>query len=158
MEEYSGLIFTICYSMTRDHFEAEDLAQETFISAYRNLDNFDGAHAKAWLATIAANKCRDHLKNAARRTTPADAGTFENLPTKEAQPEETVLKVDAERRMRVLCQRLKEPYKSAAEKYFCENKSTAEIATEIGKNLKTVQTQLYRARTMLRDLWKEEYQ
>lgn len=39
MESYSGLIFTICYSMTGDYFEAEDLAQDTFISAFRNLES-----------------------------------------------------------------------------------------------------------------------
>jgi RNA polymerase sigma-70 factor (ECF subfamily) len=157
MESYSGLIFTICYSMTRDHFEAEDLAQDTFISAYKNLEHFDGNNMKAWLTTIAANKCRDYLKNSSRRSIPSPDESFLELKDKESLPEEILLREDSEMRMSNICSKLKEPYKSIAMQYFLKNKSAEEIAIETQKNIRTIQTQIYRTKALLRTLWKEEY-
>ena len=158
MKQYSGLILTICYSMTRDRFEAEDLAQETFIAAYRNLDTFDGGNIKAWLTAIAANKCRDHLKSAARRIAPAAGENFTEIRDGGALHEEVLLGKEAENRMRALCMKLKEPYKTTARRHFCDNRTAGEISAETGINVKTVQTHIFRAKAMLRDLWKEEYQ
>ena len=47
--------------------DAEDLTQETFLAAYRRIDTFDGANFKAWLLTIAANKCKNFLADPRRR-------------------------------------------------------------------------------------------
>lgn len=157
IEEYSGLILSICYSMTKDRFEAEDLAQETFISAFRNMDSFDGRNLKGWLTTIAANKCRDYLKSAARRTVAAPMKNFQELRDGGSSPEEALLKIEAEKRVRSICDKLREPYRSTAKRHFCDKKGVGEIAEETGKNVKTVQTHLYRARAMLKDMWKEEY-
>ena len=56
IKQYERLIFTICYSFTKNEFDAEDLAQETFLSAYKNISKFDGKNPKAWLTTIAASE------------------------------------------------------------------------------------------------------
>ena len=48
--------------MVGNYFEAQDLTQETFLSAWGALDRFDGQHEKAWLCRIAANKCTDFLR------------------------------------------------------------------------------------------------
>jgi RNA polymerase sigma-70 factor (ECF subfamily) len=57
-----------------DHQEAEDLAQETFIRAYRSLGEFDQARfddlkLSPWLWTIALNLGRNHLRSRSRRPT-----------------------------------------------------------------------------------------
>lgn len=65
---YERLILTICFSFTKNYFDAENLAQETFLSAYRNINKFEGNNLKAWLTTIASNKCRDYLKSSWRKT------------------------------------------------------------------------------------------
>ena len=72
IDSYQNLIFSICYKMTSDYFASEDLAQETFLSAYKHLGSFDGRYEKAWLCTIAANKCRDYLQSAGRRSIPME--------------------------------------------------------------------------------------
>lgn len=158
MKDYSGLILTICYTMTRDYFEAEDLAQETFISAYKNLDKFDGRSMKAWLTAIAANKCKDYLKNSARRTVPVEEDAFKNVSDRADLPDEVLLKDEAIGKMKALCQKLKEPYRTVAIEHFYENRSIEEISTASRVNQKTLQTQIYRAKTMLRELWKGENQ
>ena len=54
MQKYEKYIITICFSFTKNYFDAEDLAQETFLSAYRHLESFRGGNFKAWLTAIAA--------------------------------------------------------------------------------------------------------
>ena len=51
-------IFALCFGMLAREDEAKDAAQETFISAYRNLSNFRGdAKVSSWLHRIAVNQC-----------------------------------------------------------------------------------------------------
>ena len=70
MNEYKNLVFSVCLKMTGDYFTAEDITQDTFISAYEHLSEFTGGSEKAWLCRIASNKCIDYLKAAERRTLP----------------------------------------------------------------------------------------
>ena len=154
--QYGRLILTICRSMTGDSFEAEDLTQDTFLSAYRNMDAFDGGNMKAWLVRIASNKCKDYLKSSARRNIPAPANAFEEVADRELPPEDAIVDRDAEKRIKVLSSSLREPYQSIAVAYFCEHRTALEISGATGKNLKTVQTQIYRTRAMLQKLWREE--
>ena len=46
LDTYQNLIFSICYKMTGNYFDAEDLTQDTFLSAYRNIARFDGRNEK----------------------------------------------------------------------------------------------------------------
>lgn len=47
---------------------------------------------------------------------------------------------------------LKSPYREVAAAHFCQELSVAEIARQKGKNPKTIQTQLYRAKAMLKKM------
>ena len=60
--------------LSRDHQEAEDLTQETFIRAYQALSKYDQARIRSinlqpWVWTIALNLGRNHLRDRARRPT-----------------------------------------------------------------------------------------
>jgi len=157
IEAYGRLILTLCCSMVGDYFESEDIAQETFVSAYRNLTSFDGVNMKAWLVRIATNKCRDYLKSAARRSVPSSDEILVQTADHDPIPEEKVLQKDTEKKLRAFCENLKEPYRSTAVLYFCRNQSAQEISKMTGKNLKTTQTQIYRAKAMIRKQWEEEF-
>jgi RNA polymerase sigma-70 factor (ECF subfamily) len=56
---------------------------------------------------------------------------------------------------RVCCQ-LKPPYKEVALAYFYKEMTVNEIQESTGKNGKTLQTQIYRAKAMLKKLWRKE--
>ena len=56
VSQYTKLIFSVCYRLVDDYHEAENLTQETFLTAYKAIDNFVGDNYKSWLVTIAANK------------------------------------------------------------------------------------------------------
>ena len=80
---YQNLIFSICLKSVGNPFDAEDLTQDVFLSAYKDLSRFDGTYEKAWLSKIAVRKCLDHLKAAGRRTIPTEDTYFEQLHDKE---------------------------------------------------------------------------
>lgn len=157
IKQYERLIITICLSFTKNYFDAEDLAQQTFLSAYQNWEGFDGDNLKAWLARIAANKCKDYLKSKARKTVSLSEDEYQDLEYRGDSPEETVVKKNTTERIQILCNKLKEPYRTVATNYFCKDVKLSHLAKETGQNIKTLETQLYRSKKMLKDLWKEEF-
>jgi RNA polymerase sigma-70 factor (ECF subfamily) len=67
VERYKRRIYSITYSMTRDHADADDLSQDTFVKAYENLRRFSlGTNFPSWLCRIAVNLCIDHLRRKKR--------------------------------------------------------------------------------------------
>lgn len=133
-------------------FDAEDLTQEVFLSAYKNLAHFDGLYERAWLSKIAVHKCLDFLKAAGRRSIPTEDVYFAQIPdnTGYTSPEENCLMEDSETQVKQICSTLKSPYREIAISHFCNQMSVAEISQKEGKNPKTIQTQLYRAKNMLK--------
>ena len=87
MDWYRDLVFSICLKITGDWFAAEDLTQETFLSAWQNLDGFDGKNEKAWLARIAANRAVDYNRAAARRAVPTEIEELDTVPGNDTGPE-----------------------------------------------------------------------
>lgn len=66
MEQYEKLIFSICYRMLGDYFDAQDMTQETFLTYYKVLDRFDGQNEKAFLE----KEINEELSNACRTLKP----------------------------------------------------------------------------------------
>lgn len=156
VKQYTPLILTVCYRLTGDYQEAENLTQETFLTAYRAIDRFEGDRYQPWLVRIAANKAKDFLKSAYHRTTaPTAEETLDALPQQQLL-HETVEARDATARIRAACESLPDPYREVALLHFLEDRSFEEIAAVLGRPLKTVQTQGYRARDKLRKTLREE--
>ena len=81
IKQYQNLIYSICLKSVGNPFDAEDLTQEVFLSAYKNLSRFDGNYEKAWLSKIAVRKCLDYLKAAGRRVFQQKTPTFPRFRT-----------------------------------------------------------------------------
>lgn len=153
---YEKLVYAIALKAVGNQFDAEDLTQETFLAAYKSLSTFDRTYEKAWICKIASNKCLDFLKSAKRRIQPAQEEVFLQLEDRGGTPEQQYLEQEAEELTYQLCRKLKEPYQTIAIRHFYEGQTVAEMARDSGKNYKTVQTQVYRAKGMLRKIIKEE--
>ena len=156
IEQYKSLVFQVCNSFVHNYFDAEDLTQETFLAAYSKLESFDGQNFKAWITTIAANKCRNFLADPRRRMQMVSEDTLGELESPDPTPEELVIHTDQKRRLYELCNSLKEPYREVAAAYFCQIKKLSELAAETKTPLRTLETRLYRAKKLLREAWKEE--
>jgi RNA polymerase sigma-70 factor (ECF subfamily) len=68
VDRYKKKIYYIAYHMTCNHSDADDIAQETFIRAYRNIAGFKGKSSfYTWLYRILINRCTDYMKRKRRR-------------------------------------------------------------------------------------------
>lgn len=70
----------------------------------------------------------------------------------DASPEERYLAAEAKSSLYKLCSSLKTPYKEAAILHYYNELSVQEISAKTGKNIKTIQTHIYRAKAMLKKL------
>lgn len=149
------MIYSICYKYTGNYFDAEDLAQDTFLSAFKSMAFFDGSNEKAWLCKIATNKCLDHLKRAGRKSVPTEDEYFTAIASPESI-EESYLQEEVRKQLYDCCHKLKTPYREVALDYYYHEMDIGDIVKKTGKNIKTLQTQIYRAKGMLRKLYGEE--
>jgi RNA polymerase sigma-70 factor, ECF subfamily len=86
--EYGRTVQGLCHALLRDRAEAEDAAQQTFLSAHRALANgTEPREPAAWLATIARNECWARIRVRMREPLPVEAletATTTNDPLAEA--------------------------------------------------------------------------
>lgn len=156
IDTYQNLVFSICYKITGNYFDAEDLAQEAFLSAYKNQARFDGRNEKAWICRIATNKCLDYKRLASNKQIPTEDIYFDELVDTKSETEEKCMDALVREKLLQSCKELKPPYDEIAEDYFYKELSVKEMAQRYQKNEKTVQTQIYRAKAMLRKLYGKE--
>lgn len=156
IDTYEKLVFSICYKITGDYFTAEDLAQETFLTVYQKLDTFDGQNEKAWIGRIATNKSIDWLRSQKHGAVPVEEDFFQSVTEKRGSPEEQCMEEEVKEELTRCCESLKPPYDEVARDYYLLELSVAEIAKKKNVNPKTIQTQIYRARDMLRKLYGKE--
>ena len=149
MLQYERLVYTVCFQLTRDAAAAEDLTQETFLSAYLHRDSIPAGYERQWLGRVAANKAKDHLQSAWSRHAflPGDEG----MPPGLSPPaEEVALRKAGAAEAAQAIRELKEPYLSVCRLCLLEEKSPEEAALALGRPVKTVHTQLARGKALLR--------
>ncbi|MEY8516156.1 sigma-70 family RNA polymerase sigma factor [Lachnospiraceae bacterium 29-84] len=152
LDTYERLVYSICFKLSGNQFDAEDLTQETFLSVYKNLATFQKDYEKAWICKIATNKGLDFKKSAARRSEPKEEVYFTELADQKAGPEEAYLQQESKEYVYTICQSLKSPYREVATEHFYREKTAKEISQESGKGIKTIQTQIYRAKAMIQKM------
>lgn len=155
VQQYEKLVYTVCYQFTRNHHTAQDLAQDTFVSAFTHLDSCPAGNEKAWLARIATNKAKDHLKSAYNRKAllPGEEAVQHSAEEKTdaiATPETQLLEKETQSIIYSEIDGLKEPYRKVATLHLLQDYSILETAELLGRPRKTVQTQVYRAKKILR--------
>ena len=140
VEQYEKLVFTICYQLVRDYHEAQNLAQDAFVSAYAHIDTVTEDNLKAWLARIATNKAKDYLKSAYNRRVCLSEDMNEmDLIRAENSPERLYITDEGTGVIRQAILNLKEPYQKVSVLFFLEEKTIEEIAETLHRPKKTVQ-------------------
>ena len=151
VEQYERLVYTICFQFTRDDGTAEDLTQETFLSAYLHAQTCPKGYERQWLGRIAANKCKDHLQSAWSRH--VDLPGDEGMPPGLSPPaEETALRKAEIQDALGAIGALPEPYGAVCRLCLLEERSAEEAALQLGRPVKTIYTQLNRGKKILRGM------
>jgi RNA polymerase sigma-70 factor (ECF subfamily) len=159
VDRESGSVVRACYRVLGDLHEAEDVAQEAFVTAYRSLATWRGdGPFGAWLSRIAVRLAVRQLGK--RRavawlptTDTAPAGdTIAPLPAGQStHPEHVALRAERASTARRAVADLDEPYREVVALRFFGERSLEEIATTTGRPLSTIKTQLRRGLLRLRD-------
>ncbi len=152
--KYQHKILGLIVRFVHDAQEAQDVAQEAFIKAYRALGNFRGDSAfYTWLYRIAINTAKNHLVARGRRppdsdVTAEDAEFFEgDHALKDIEsPERAMLRDEIEATVHQTIQQLPEDLRTALTQREFEGLSYEDIATVMQCPVGTVRSRIFRAR------------
>jgi RNA polymerase sigma-70 factor, ECF subfamily len=148
VERYQTGLIIHCENILKDRQDAEDVAQEAFLKAYKNLAAFskDRARFSTWLYQIATNLCIDHLRKHKTKVVVEDIEKYAELVQPEGLEQDEVLAI------RQAVDTLEPPqYAEIIKAYFWEGKSYREIAELHSTSVNTVGTWISRAKTQLRE-------
>lgn len=161
VERHQDAVYRLVLRMVRDPALAEDIAQETFLKAYRALPGYDPRwKLSSWLLKIAHNATIDHLRRQRLDTTPLDLGPESETGSPiERIADASVLDAEQQLRGRALARDLQTALAGLDPAYrellllrFQEGLAYQEIAEVTGLPLGTVKVRLHRGRKRLADL------
>jgi RNA polymerase sigma-70 factor (ECF subfamily) len=144
-------VFRMIYYRTRSRSDAEDLTQEVFLIAFKQLASLkQNKLFRAWLFRIAVNRVRDHfrkkrLQNLFFRSLDAASDGQSELSAAEKNPMEQVVQQEFWRNVGTFLDRLPPMEREVFSLRFLDQLNIKEIAHVLHKGESTVKTHLYRA-------------
>jgi RNA polymerase sigma-70 factor (ECF subfamily) len=157
MRRYNQRLYRVARAILRDDAEAEDVTQQTYVNAYRHLDQFAGrAMFSTWLTRIAVH---ESLARARRRgrfdqqeaVDDSNGNTMNTLKSTGPDPERQAFAGELRALIESAIETLPEHYRSVFVMRDVEGMSTAESAECLDITEETAKTRLHRARMLLRD-------
>ena len=152
IDHYQGDIYRLIYYRIRTRMDAEDLTQDVFVRALRNIARIRGPlKFRGWVFRIAINRVNDYLRKKRVRSVfkSSDEGPdVQPVPTDFQQPPEAleqVLKEDFWRHIERIAKKLSKMEREVFMLRFLDNLNINEIAQILKKSESTVKTHLYRA-------------
>jgi len=150
---YSKAMYNVGYRITGNEEDAEDVLQESFISAFQNLDRYRGdATFGSWLKRIVVNKAINLLKKKHPEPLPDD----EHFDVAAPEDEEVYLPNLTIDRVRRAIDSLPDGYRSVLSLYLLEGYDHQEIAEIMGITESTSKSQLNRSKKKLKELLTEK--
>ena len=154
VRKYQHRIAAVISRYIRDWSEVQDVAQDTFIRAYRAIKNFRGdAQFSTWLHTIAVNTAKNHLAANNRRPPGEDidvedAEQFESgLRLRDTDtPERELMRQQLEQTVVAAVEALPQDLREAITLREVEGMSYEDIAERMGCPIGTVRSRIFRAR------------
>jgi RNA polymerase sigma-70 factor (ECF subfamily) len=164
VHKYNGSVYSLALRLTNDREDARDIAQETFLKVYNNIDRFRGdAHLRTWIYRITVNQVANQQRWWRRRrrertisidVADNDEGTTlaQCLPCPGQTPEQKALASEQRRMIIAALERLKFDFRVAVILRDIEGLSYEEIAETLEVSVGTVKSRIARGREELRDL------
>lgn len=157
---YQDMVYNQAYRILGVRELAEDVTQEAFISAYRNLWKFRGGSLKAWLLRIVTNGCYDELRRQKRRPTTAlePVNDYDEeiespawMEDSSALPEEETERAELAEAIQLCLQKLSLEFRTVVVLVDIQGMNYQEAAKVIRVPVGTVKSRLARARKGMRE-------
>jgi RNA polymerase sigma factor (sigma-70 family) len=160
MNRYRDSIYFMLLKMVNNPSDAEDLTIEAFGKAFRSIDTYTPRFAfSTWLFMIASNNCIDFIRKKHSSPVPIDQwpeGTDNltiNIQSDLPDPEEALINDQKIATLRKIVNQLKPPYREIIEMRYYKEYSYEEISSELNIPIGTVKAQLFRAKTLLYNIF-----
>lgn len=153
---YSKAMYNTCLRITNNEMEAEDVLQESFVSAFRNLNSYKGtASFGSWLKRIVVNNAINLVKK--RRL---DFQSMDDASDYDGAVEDSIGKDFAYdvNQVKGCIQMLPEGYRTVLSLYLLEGYDHKEIAGILDITESTSKSQFNRSKKKLREILKEQLQ
>ena len=154
VREYEAGVFRLALSILGDPAEANEVTQETFLSALRALTSYrEQKSFKAWLYTIALNQSRSHLRKrkTLERLRASLTAIFRLETEKQASPEEATIQNEKEAALWRSINELNERHRIVLVLRYFHELSVPEISEVLSVNEGTIHSRLHSARAKLRE-------
>ena len=149
VERHQRDIYRLCYRYVNNHEDASDLAQDSFLKAYRAIARFRGDSAfSTWLYRIAVNTCLNF--RAARRMVQEELS--ESLADPKAPVVQTMEEREQARRVREAVTRLPDRQRATLILKIYHELTHEEVAGILGSSVGTVKANLFHALGNLRKM------
>lgn len=158
VREYAAAIVNLARAMTGSDADADDLAQETFVRAWRGIAKFRGdSSVRTWLYGIALNVIRTHRAKCSRvarlfpalgRGEPEEADRLDRLPAIDDVEGQFAARDAIDRALASLPQEMREVIVLRD----VQGLDYSEIAAAVGVPIGTVESRIFRARQRLKPL------
>ena len=160
--QHQNAAYGLAYRFLRTREAAEDVTQEAFLRAYKNLHRFRGGRFRSWLLRIVANAARDELRRRKRRPQRSldqarddpDAVPLDP-PDPGPSPEDVTLQGELRRVLERALGELPDDWRLVVLLSDVHGLSYQEVAESTGVALGTVKSRLSRARARLRELLRD---
>lgn len=154
VDQHKHRLFAFIWRMIRDHHEAEDLCQDTFLKAFASLDTFSTRYRfSTWLFTIGYRVCLNRMRR--KRPVTGDVD-FTLIPQPLGDSPQDVLESEEASRLRAgvwsAVERLTPPQRAAILLFYRHEMSCQEVSAVMELPLATVKSHLHRARARLREI------
>jgi RNA polymerase sigma-70 factor (ECF subfamily) len=158
VNEYSGTLYRVAFSISRNTAEAEDMVQETFLRVLRHRDRLPEIRdARVWLIRITWNLVLDRKRRQKTRPENEDITELARvLPAKEMRADQAVIGAQRHARVLALIDELPAKERQALLLSALEELSNAEIASVLNITESSVRSRLFRARRDLAEKLRKE--
>lgn len=151
--QYQHWVYNIAFGMLGHREDAEDAAQDVFLSVWQNIDNFQfRSRFSTWLYRIVKNKCLNVIDQRKRRKTdPMEIDDSQPwVPLDTVTPEKEALRSEQSEVLHAALDKLKESYRTILILRELRELSYEEIAEVLNCTLGRVKSRLHEARKALR--------
>ncbi len=152
VEEHSDFVYNVAYRMMGNHEDAEDVAQDAFLSAYRALGRFRGeSRVTTWLYRIATNAALMRLRKTKLSRSLTHTGIDDlEVPDWSQTPERAAQNSELQDKLRQGLDRLDPDLRAAVVLRDVQGLSNAEAAEVLDLSVAALKSRLHRARVLLR--------